>query len=242
MQLAPLLLVQVEQQHLRRLHADQFDVRFVINRRRVTAGQCLAVQFHFALGDVDPRMTSRVQLVRDPVLRRELGQPEFGVLMDGDGTITSGFARHQVQNAGRRILERLLRITRCHALGIRLDPDLEQMHGFILRGIEFAMLDALAGGHVLHVAGLDDAAVAHGILVFQLAAQDVGDDLHVAMRMRAETHARHHEIVVDDAQAAITHPVRIVVIRKAEGVITVQPPMTRVAPFVGFKYFHMPKH
>ena len=40
------------------------------------------------------------------------------------------------------------------------------------------------------------------------AAQDVGDDFHVAMRMRAEAHARHHEIVVDDAQAAVTHPLR----------------------------------
>jgi hypothetical protein len=77
--------------------------------------------------------------------------------------------------------------------------------------------------------------------VLQLAAQDVGDDLHVAVRMRAETHARHHEIVVDDAQAAVTHPVGIVIIREAEGVITVQPPVIRVAPFIGFKYFHMAK-
>ena len=52
------------------------------------------------------------------------------------------------------------------------------------------------------------------------------------------------EIVVDDAQGAITHPVRIVIIREAEGVITIQPPVIWRGPraFVGFKYFHMPKH
>ena len=62
--------VQVEQQHLRRLHSDQFNVRFVVNRRRVAADQRLAVQLHFALGDVNPRMESGVQLVRDPVCHR----------------------------------------------------------------------------------------------------------------------------------------------------------------------------
>ncbi len=92
--------VQVEQQHLRRFHADQFDVRFSVNRRRVAAGQRLAVQFNFALGDVDPRMASGIQLVRDPVFRRQLGQPELGVLMDGDGPIAPGLACDQVQCAG----------------------------------------------------------------------------------------------------------------------------------------------
>jgi hypothetical protein len=62
------------------------------------------------------------------------------------------------------------------------------------------------------------------------------------VRMRAETHARHHEVVVDDVQAAITRPVGIVIIREAEGVITVQSPAVRVAPFICFKYFHMAKH
>ncbi len=56
------------------------------------------------------------------------------------------------------------------------------------------MLHARAGGHVLHVAGADHAPVAHRILVLQRAAQDVGDDFHVAMRMRSEAAAaRHHE-------------------------------------------------
>ena len=60
MQLAPLLLVQVEQQHLRRFHADKFDCRFAINGHGVTAEQRLAVQFYFTIGDVNPRVTSGI--------------------------------------------------------------------------------------------------------------------------------------------------------------------------------------
>ena len=64
------------------------------------------------------------------------------------------------------------------------------MHRFVLGRIEFAVLHAGAGGHVLELARLDDAPVAHRILVLQRAAQDVADDFHVAMRMLAEAHAR----------------------------------------------------
>ena len=64
------------------------------------------------------------------------------------------------------------------------------------------------------------------------AAEDVADDFHVAVRMRAEAHAGHDEVVVDDAQAAVTHPLRIVIVREAEGVIAVQPAVVGVAPFI----------
>ena len=94
------------------------------------------------------------------------------------------------------------------------------------------MLHAGTGGHVLKFARADDAAVAHRILVLDRAAQDVADDFHVAMRMRAEAHAGHHEVVVDDAQAAVTHPLRVIIIREAEGVITVQPAVIGVAAFI----------
>src|SRR5207244_3498909 len=106
------------------------------------------------------------------------------------------------------------------------------------RGIEFAVLHARAGGHVLHLARTDHASVAHRILVLQCAAEDVGDDFHVAMRMRSETLSRHYEIVVDDAQAAETHPLRVVIIGEAESVIRVEPTVFGVASFICFSYFH----
>ena len=100
------------------------------------------------------------------------------------------------------------------------------------------MLHARAGGHVLHFARADHAAVAHRILVLQRAAEDVGYDFHVAMRMRSETLSRHHEIIVDDAQAAEAHPLRVVIIREAESVIRVQPAVFGMPSFVCFSYFH----
>ena len=90
----------------------------------------------------------------------------------------------------------------------------------------------------MRLALADDAPVAHGILVLQRAAQHVSDDFHVAMRMGAEALARHDEVVVDDAQAAKAHPMRIVIIREAEGVIRVEPAMIGVAPFACFPNFH----
>src|SRR6185312_12815332 len=96
------------------------------------------------------------------------------------------------------------------------------------------MLHAGAGGHVLQFTGLDDAPVAHGVFMRKLPAEHVGDDFHVAVRMRAEAFAGHDEIVVDDAQAAIAHPCRVVVVRETEGVVTVEPAVIGVAPFICF--------
>ena len=74
----------------------------------------------------------------------------------------------RLQFACRRHLHRFLGVTRLHAFAIRLNPDLQQVHGLVFRRVEFAVLHAGAGGHVLDFAGLDDAAVAHGILVLEL--------------------------------------------------------------------------
>src|SRR2546429_616760 len=97
--------------------------------------------------------------------------------------------------------------------------------------IEFAVLYAGAGGHVLHFARADHAPVAHRVLVLQRAAEDVSDDLHVAMGMRAETLARHDQIIVDDAQAAEADPLRVKIIRETESVIGVQPAVFGVPSF-----------
>ena len=95
------------------------------------------------------------------------------------------------------------------------------------------MLHAGTGGHVLEFTSADHAAIAHGVFVLDGAADDIADDFHVAVRVRPETHARHHEVIVDDAQAAVTHPARIMILREAERVITIQPTVIGVASFIG---------
>src|SRR5690606_31861104 len=54
---------------------------------------------------------------------------------------------------------------------------------------EFLVQDAARGGHPLHVAAADDAAVAGGIAVLDLALVDDGDGLEAAMRMLADAAA-----------------------------------------------------
>src|SRR6185437_12853396 len=70
--------------------------------------------------------------------------------------------------------------------------------------------------------------------MLELAAKHVSDDFHVAMRMCAEALAGHHEVVIDDAQAAVAHPFRVVVVGETERVVTVEPAVIGVAPFICF--------
>src|SRR5271154_2428698 len=89
--------------------------------------------------------------------------------------------------------------------------------------VELAMAHARARAHVLHAARAHDPVMAHRIAVFEFAAQYVGDDLHVAMRMRPKAFARLHGIVVEDPQRSPMQVVRIKVIGEAEAVMRLEP-------------------
>ena len=80
--------------------------------------------------------------------------------------------------------------------------------------------------------GLSSAAIAHAVLVLQRAFQHVAEDLHVAMRMRAEALPGRDAVVIDDAQGAEAHVRRIVVVGEGEGVMRLQPAVIGVAAFV----------
>src|SRR5437899_2498702 len=101
----------------------------------------------------------------------EFGQPEISILMNGDRIITSRFARDQVQLSRRSAAKRLFGIAWSHTSAIRLNPDLQQMHGLITRRIELAVLNTRSRGHVLDIARADYSAVAHRILVLERAAE-----------------------------------------------------------------------
>ena len=60
-------------------------------------------------------------------------------------------------------------------------------------------------------------------LVLQLAFEDVGEDLHVAVAVRAEALARGDAVVVDHPQRPEVHPLRVVVVGEGEGVIGLEP-------------------
>jgi len=72
------------------------------------------------------------------------------------------------------------------------------------------------------------------VFVFEFAFEDVGDDLHVAMRMCGEAVIGRDPIFVDDAQRTESHPFWIPVIVEAEGVMALQPALISAAAFVAF--------
>src|SRR5437016_5698182 len=67
------------------------------------------------------------------------------------------------------------------------------------------------------------------VRVLQRSFKDVGDDLHVAVAMHAESLAGLHSIVVDDPQRAKAHLVRVVVIAEREGMVCVEPAVIELA-------------
>src|SRR5262249_41617959 len=89
-----------------------------------------------------------------------------------------------------------------------------------------------AGAHTLHFSGTDDGPGTHTVFVFQRAFKNVGDDLHVAVRMRSEPLSGSDTVFVDHAQGPEAHVPRVVVRVEGERVVGVQPSMIRVAALV----------
>ncbi len=87
------------------------------------------------------------------------------------------------------------------------------------------MADAGAGRHHLDIAGAGAALVAQTVLMRDRALADISDDFHVAVRMRRKAGARRDLVVVPHPDAAPLQPRRIVVIRKGEMVLGIEPAM-----------------
>src|SRR5262249_9454845 len=103
------------------------------------------------------------------------------------------------------------------------DPDLEEVDGIGRRGVPLAVQDARPGAHALELAGPDDRAVAHAVAVLELALQNVGEDLHVAVTVGPEPLPRPDAVLVEDAKLTEAHLVGVVVFVEGERVVAVQP-------------------
>src|ERR1051325_1437535 len=108
------------------------------------------------------------------------------------------------------------------AAAVRYDPDLEDPRrlGF---AVVFGVADTGAGRHDLHVAGFGAALVAEAVLVADGAVADIGDDLHVRVRVRREPGAGRGLVVVPDAQRAPAHALGVMVTREGEMMPGVEP-------------------
>src|SRR6185312_1784388 len=118
-----------------------------------------------------------------------------------------------------------------HVALVGLDPDLQRMRLFRLRGVVLGVEDAGAGRHVLQFTGSDRARAAGGVFVREGPGDHVGEDLHVVVGMHAEAAAGSNDVVVDDAESAEAHPFGVVVVGKAEGEVCIEPTVVGVAAF-----------
>ena len=112
--------------------------------------------------------------------------------------------QHLEPRLARRLGEGLRAPVRLRAAAVGHDPDLEERRRLGLQ-VVLGVHHAGAGAHDLHVAGLGAALVAHVVAVGDRALADIGDDLHVAVRVRVEAGAGGDLVVVPDAQPAPAH-------------------------------------
>ena len=90
-----------------------------------------------------------------------------------------------------------------------------------------------AGAHPLQVAGPDHSAAAGRVLVLERAGEHAGEDLHVAVRVRAESLGGLDGIVVDHPQRAEAHLIRVVMLPERKGVSGIEPSGAGVKSFAG---------
>jgi hypothetical protein len=65
------------------------------------------------------------------------------------------------------------------------------------------------------------------------ACSDIGDDFHVAVRVRGEAGLGRDQVIIPDAETTPAHALRIGVLREGEMVVGVKPAMVGAAE--GFK-------
>src|SRR4029078_4698702 len=90
------------------------------------------------------------------------------------------------------------------------------------------MRHARAGAHMLDFPGPNDRTGSHAVLMGNRSFKNVGDDLHVAMRMCRKALSGSHAVFIDNAKMAEVDVLRVVVVRKGERVVRVQPSVVDV--------------
>src|SRR5436190_15273259 len=114
----------------------------------------------------------------------QLANVEPHILPDLQRAVAALARTHEPKRFGLwRAIRRRLAIAGRESLLLRHDPDLQQVQWLCRRSIELAVLHAGAGAHVLELPRLDNPLPARAVAMRHCAGDDVGDDLHVAMRM-----------------------------------------------------------
>jgi len=117
-------------------------------------------------------------------------------------------------------------------VALRQDPNLQQMHAFTARGIDFAMQHSRSCAHALHLAGANDGAGPHAVAMLELALEDISHDFHIAVAVRPEAASRLDPVLVDHPQRPEAHEFGVVIVREREGMIGIEPAVIEMASFL----------
>jgi len=183
---------------------------------------------------VDVELAARIRLQRGALGAVEQPGIHARIGVDGHRAVRAVGRGHQPQPAALLPLRKaLLLVAGLDAALLGQDPDLQEVGGPVLGMVELAVHDAPARAHALHVAGRDGLHVAQRVAVRELTVEDVADDLHVAVAVRAEALPGGHAVFVDHAQVAEAHVLGIVVVGEREAVERLQPAVVGEAPLFG---------
>src|ERR1700691_1140846 len=100
------------------------------------------------------------------------------------------------------------------------------------RRIELAVANPAARRHALAIARQNYRAGPQAVFVLEFAFENIGDDFHIAMRMRRKSSVGRDPIFVDHPQRAESHPLGIPIFAETEGVMRLEPAVVSAASFV----------
>ena len=144
--------------------------------------------------------------------------------MNFQGAVAGILCGNQLQHAlAVGTVEHFLLVTGLDILRVRNDPYLEKMRDLVRQRIVLAVTDAGTGTHPLDFARSDLCAGADGILVFQRAFENVGNDFHVLVPMGRESFTGLNTIFVDDAQRAEIGVVGVDEVTEGKCMFRIQP-------------------
>src|SRR5208337_2233280 len=120
--------------------------------------------------------------------------------MDLQRAVATRVRRDEAQLSLGAIAQSLLLVAGLDSSRLGQNPNLQKMQRLRWRRIELAMGDAGSRRHPLHIAGRNHAAGAEAVAMLDRPLQHIRDDLHIAMRMSAESLPWRDVVIVDNAQ------------------------------------------
>src|SRR5205823_6276606 len=119
--------------------------------RAVAGAELHAIQLHRSAGDMQPGLAGWFELKRNLLLAVEQRAQDVGVLPDVDRSLAAALRGQQTKLAAAVFQRKcLLLVPRSDAARIRHDPDLQEVHRLLARGVVLAVHHAAACAYPLH--------------------------------------------------------------------------------------------